>query len=331
VNGGRLVAVGDIFLDRPDPRSAFAATAGHLRGFDLAFGNVEAPISLRGELRPWSSKFPLRMRPAMIDGLADAGFGVVSLANNHTMDWSTDALLDSIGALRERGIVPIGAGRNLAEARRPAILERRGLRIGMLAFQATEHDRPDIGAKHDTPGLNQLRLSAFYPDPRVNPSDIAAMRDSIRALRTTVDLVVASFHWGVAGSIDLTLPQLALAKEAAGAGADLVVGHHAHVPQAVALIGRCVVAFGLGNFAFDWDFPHFVPGRLVLECDFDPRGIRRALIRPATADADRVPHLLAADTGLGRAICEGVLAASAPFGDAVRLAPERGGLVVAVP
>jgi poly-gamma-glutamate synthesis protein (capsule biosynthesis protein) len=271
------------------------------------------------------------MRPEMVDGLVAAGFGVVSLANNHAMDWSTEALLDSIGSLSRAGIVPVGAGHDLAEARRPAILERRGLRIGVLAFQATEHDRPDIGAKHDTPGLNQLRLSSFYPDPRVSPSDVAAMRESINALRAAADLVVVSFHWGVAGSMDLTLPQLGLAKEAAAAGADLVLGHHAHVPQAIALIGRCVVAFGLGNFAFDWDFPHFVPERLVLECAFDARGVREVLVRPATAGADRVPHILAADSGLGRDICARVLAASAPFGGAVRFEPERGGLVVAVP
>ncbi len=329
MTGGTLVAVGDTYLDRADPRSAFAATAQYLRGSDLVVANVEAPISLRGELRPWSSKFPLRMRPEMADGLSDAGIAVASLANNHTMDWSTDALVDTIDTLAAHGIAPVGAGRDLGEARKPVIVERRGVRIGVVAFQATEHDRPDIGAKDGIPGLNRLRLSPFYPEPHVAASDIAAMTASISALRGAADIVVASFHWGLAGSTDLTLPQLALAREAAAAGADLVVGHHAHVPQAVALIGRCVVAFGLGNFVFDWEFPHFVPERLVLECEFDPVGIRRALIRPAVAGADRVPRLLPAGTGRGRALCERLLAAGAALGTDARI--DTDGLLITVP
>src|SRR5688572_32513313 len=183
----RFVAVGDIFLDREDPASAFDSTREILNAADITFGNVEAPISERGELRPWASKFPLRMRPAMADGLAAGGLDVVSLANNHTMDWSTTALLDTVDALRKRGIATVGAGADLAGARGPAVIARNGVRVGFLAFQATEHDRPDIGAKADTPGLNQLRLSPFYPEPQVSPGDIAAMRAAITGLRQAAD------------------------------------------------------------------------------------------------------------------------------------------------
>lgn len=326
----RLVAVGDVFLDRVEPLSAFAATVDYLRGFDVAFANLEAPIAHGGELKIWSSKILLRMRPAMIDGLVAAGFSVVSLANNHAMDYSASGLVETIGHLRQRGIEPVGAGSDSTEACRPVIVERNQIRIGFLAFQATEHDSPDMRAKQGIPGLNQVRLSPFYPPPLVNPSDLDEVRRSIRELRAKADVVVASFHWGIAGLPDLAVPQMALAQEAAAAGADLVIGHHSHVPQALALIGRTVVAFGLGNFVFDWEFPRFVPERLVLECDLDAHGVRRAVVRPALAEADGVPRLLDASTGRGREICERVLALSANFGRGVTYEPESGGLVVGV-
>ena len=324
------MAVGDIFLDRGDPASAFAATRDLLNDADIAFANVEAPISDRGELRPWASKFPLRMRPAMVDGLVSAGFDVVSLANNHTMDWSTVALLDTVEALRQRGIATVGAGADLASAREPVVIDRRGLRVGFLAFQATEHDRPDIGAKADTPGLNQLRLSSFFPDPCVSPSDIAAMRAAIGALRKSADVVVISFHWGIAGSVDLAVPQLGLAREAAAAGADLIIGHHAHVPQALAGIGGTAVAFGLGNFAFDWEFPHFVSERLVLDCDLGPHGVERVIARPATVRPDRSPQLVDPGSPAGAAICASVVELSASVGPGVSYDPASG-VVLAMP
>ena len=107
---------------------------GALQSADIRFAQVERTYSERGELRPGSGGAHCRLPPSMASVITDCGFNVASMAGNHAMDWGADALLDTIELLRGKDIQVIGAGRNLAEARQPAIIECKGLRVAMLAY-----------------------------------------------------------------------------------------------------------------------------------------------------------------------------------------------------
>jgi poly-gamma-glutamate capsule biosynthesis protein CapA/YwtB (metallophosphatase superfamily) len=110
-----------------------------LRRADIRFAQVERVYSERGELQPHGGSHG-RLPPHMASVITDCGFNVVSLAGNHAMDWGADALLDTVDLLRGKGIQTIGAGRDLAEARQPAIIECNGLRIAMLAYCSVLHE-----------------------------------------------------------------------------------------------------------------------------------------------------------------------------------------------
>ena len=281
-----LVAVGDIFLDRDEPADAFLPVHDLFAANDLVLGNLEAPVTERSELPPWAGKFPLRMRPQMVPALVTAPFSVLSLANNHTMDYGAPALIDTIEALDSAKIPFAGAGRNVADSERAAVVEANGLRVGVVAFQATDHERPDMSATLGRPGLNRLRLSPYFAPPHVDPVDMARLAGAIRAAREVSDVVIAVFHWGLAGSTSLTTTQTGVARAAIAAGADLILGHHAHVPQPVEVIDGRPVVYGLGNFVFDWNFPHFIPARMIAEFTLGADGVKEASVRFAWAEPE---------------------------------------------
>ena len=155
-----------------------------------------------------------------------------------------EPLLDTIDLLRDKGIQTIGAGRNLAEARQPAVIEAKGLRIAMLAYCSVLHE--GYAAGPDTPGVAPMRASAHFEPvdyqpgvpPRVittpDQQDLAKLVADVRAAREQADAVVLSLHWGVHFVPRLIADyQRTVAKAAFDAGADLILGHHAHVPKAI--------------------------------------------------------------------------------------------------
>src|SRR6476661_8665549 len=120
-----VCAVGDVMVDRPEPVTAFALSRDALRAADITFGNCESTYSTRGTRHPMT-RGEVRADPRNVDALVDAGFDVMSFANNHHMDSGDDAFFDTLAELHGRGIVTCGAGANLAEARLPAVIERNG-------------------------------------------------------------------------------------------------------------------------------------------------------------------------------------------------------------
>src|SRR5437763_386047 len=134
-NGGRLVLLGcgDVGPVHEPPESLSSLVRPILANADLRIGQCERVYSERGSLQVHSGGGHSRVPTRGISIFSDCGFDVVSVASNHAMDWGEDALLDTISALEERGIQPIGAGRNLNEARQPAIVERNGVKVAILA------------------------------------------------------------------------------------------------------------------------------------------------------------------------------------------------------
>jgi poly-gamma-glutamate capsule biosynthesis protein CapA/YwtB (metallophosphatase superfamily) len=219
-----------------------------LQDADIRFAQVERTYSERGELRPGSGGAHGRLHPRMASVLADCGFNVASVAGNHALDWGPEALLDTIDLLRTKGIQTIGGGRNLAEARQPAIIECKGLRVAMLAYCSVLHE--GYAASPDTPGVAPMRAYARYEPvdyqpgvpPRVittpDEEDLADLIADVRAAKEQADTVVLSLHWGVHFVPRLIADyQKTVAQAAFAAGADLILGHHAHVPKAIEVFG----------------------------------------------------------------------------------------------
>ena len=173
---------------------------------DIRFAQVERVYSERGELRPHGGAHG-RLPPHMASVITDCGFNVVSVAGNHAMDWGPAPLLDTIELLRGMGVQTIGAGRNLAEARQPAIIKCKGLRIAILAYCSVLHE--GYAAGPDTPGVAPMRATArFEPvdyqpgvPPRVvttpDAQDLANLVADVCAAKERADTVVVSLHWGV--------------------------------------------------------------------------------------------------------------------------------------
>jgi poly-gamma-glutamate synthesis protein (capsule biosynthesis protein) len=244
-----ISAVGDVSLARGivdimEARGAaypFELIAPLVDG-DIAYANLEGALTDRGE--PWPKGYNFRTPPRFVSGLSSGNFGVVSLANNHTMDFGVVGLRDSILALDAAGVRYAGAGNNATQAHAPAILEANGLKVAFLGYAATptEGGGFDIGAWGAGGAAPGLALGT--------PDAIAA---DVAAARQLADFVIVAVHAGTEFDNTPNDTQRDLAQAALDAGADAYIGAHAHVVQPIEQRGRQLIAWGLGNFIFDLD------------------------------------------------------------------------------
>ena len=271
----------------------------------------------------------------MASVFSDCGFDVVSVASNHAMDWGEDALLDTLALFKKKGIKTIGAGRNLAEARRPAIIEKNGVRVAFLAYCSILNEGYCAGP--NSAGIAPLRAHTYYEavdyqagvPPRVvtvpDEEDLAAMLDDIKAAKQNVDAVVLSLHWGIHFVPRLIADyQVTCAKAAFAAGADLILGHHAHTPKAIGVYGNNsgkTCFYSLSNFimsstaksaasaaAFekkygvklDPDYPHLAYGEdakrsLIAKAVITKSGVQKTSFLPVLIDKQLRPEVLKRD------------------------------------
>lgn len=226
---------------------------------DIRFAQVERVYSNRGALQLHSGGGHSRLPPEHASIFADCGFNVVSLASNHAMDWGADALLDTVELLRSHGLHVVGAGRDLAEARAPAVLDCNGVRVAFLAYCSILHEGYEAGAHK--PGVALLRVHTYYRpfdyQPGIQPEivtvpneeDLAGMLDDVRRAKEATDVVVLSLHWGI-HFIPRVIAgyQPTVARAAFAAGADLILGHHAHTPKAIGVQDGKACFYSLSNF-----------------------------------------------------------------------------------
>lgn len=241
----RILFVGDIMLSRSVGREMekkndylypFRLVAEEIQKADIAFGNLEGPISGRG--RNVGSIYSFRADPRAIEGLMFAGFDVMSVANNHIWDWGRLALEDTITILREKGIEAVGAGRSEAEANAAVIKDVRGTKIAFLAYT----------------DLYPRSLEARGSSTGISDSSKENVIAQIRKLNSEADIIIVSFHWGDEYQTRANAAQRELAHALVDAGADIVTGHHPHVVQEVEQYKEGWVAYSLGNFVFDQSF-----------------------------------------------------------------------------
>ncbi len=254
-----LVAVGDILIDREKPESIFTQVAPLLRSGDITFGNCEQMYSDRAMYWKATATYS---DPRNIPALVDAGFDVLSLANNHTLDVGPEALLDTIVRLKAAGLHPVGAGKDLGQARQPVVLDRKGTKVGFLAYGCTGPDAYEAG--EDKPGYAPVRSWTIYEKVDYQPAtpprivsfprkeDLSAMMSDIEGLKTQVDVVVASFHWGQ-HFIPAVIPMYCyeVGRAAVDAGADLILGGHPHILKGAEVYKGKVIFYSTGNFAIE--------------------------------------------------------------------------------
>lgn len=283
----RLAAVGDLNLDRApayiittlgDLAYPFSLVKPVFDAADYTVGNLETALGDVGE--PAAKRYPFRSPPEAAQALAVGGVDLVSLANNHAQDYGPEALLQGIGLLHEAGVETVGGGANDAEAHAPHIADIGGLRVAFLGYvhvpieAVTNFDTQSWTATADAPGL-------AWGDPERIRADVAAVRPE-------VDLVVAILHSGYEYIEEPSEWQVAAAHAAIDAGADLVVGHHAHILQGIHRYGDGVIVYGLGNFVFDIDGP---PETAILNVWLDRDGVRQVELIPAIIQEHGRPRL----------------------------------------
>ena len=281
-----LVAVGDIMMHQ-DVKAAASAlgfealwseVSPRLKAADLAFGNLETPVA-PATGRP-GRPFVFNAPEALPQALRQAGWTLLSTANNHAFDQGPAGVRETLDRLDAAGLQHAGSGRDAAAAAQPVLLERNGLRLGLLAF--TDIFNADLNGAAERPTVR-----AFDPE---------AAADAVRALRPQVDALVVSVHWGNEYQRTPSPRQKEGAAALVAAGADLVLGHHPHVLQPVAWVeagGRKgLVAYSLGNFISNQDRTYPAPGQgpadgdsrdgALLEVRFRKEGATTALVASAT-------------------------------------------------
>ena len=254
-----LLGVGDVGpVHEPIDKYAKLAAATLSTG-DIRFGQCERTYSTRGSMQVHSGGGHSRCDPKLAQVFDDCGFDVVSVASNHSMDWGEDALLDTIKMFEDKGIATIGAGKNIEEARKPAILERNGIKVAFLAYCTILNKGYEAG--DNKTGVAPLRAHTYYESfdyqagvpPQVvtvpYEDDLEAMLADIAAAKTDADVVVVSIHWGIHFIPRMLADyQMIAAKAAFAAGADLILGHHAHAPKAIGVFDNKTCFYSLSNF-----------------------------------------------------------------------------------
>jgi len=316
--GVRLLIAGDIEVNRGEPEKVFEGVLPELREADLRFGGLEASLSERGA--PVQGKIVMRHPPAMIQGYLAGGFDVLAFASNHCLDYGIEPFLDTLELLEKHGIRHPGAGRDIAAARAPAILERKGTRIAFLSYLL---ELPlGWGANPAKPGVAPLRQDALFGPPYVNEEDLEAMAADVGRAKGQADAVVASFHWGVSQSRTLTLSQRAVARAAVDAGAGLVIGRHPHILQGVEVYKGAAIFYALGNFVLDHAHPMFMPTvkeSILVRCAIDGKKIARLSFVPVLIGEDGRPRILADGEARCREILRVMEGLSAKLGTRLRV------------
>ena len=245
-----IFVVGDIMLDRGveykigeegkgDYKFPFLKIADELKKADLVIGNLEGPISDKGE--KVGSIYSFRADPKAVEGLKYAGFDILSVANNHIFDYGREALEDTFKRLKEAGIEYVGGGFDKKEAYSSLIKEINGTKIGFLAYT-------DLGPEvwEATEGKSGIAW--------IDEKNLEKIKKGIEAAKQKSDVLIVSLHSGEEYAANPTSFQTSFARFAIDTGADLVVGHHPHVVQKIERYKDGWIAYSLGNFVFDQNF-----------------------------------------------------------------------------
>ncbi len=280
-----LIATGDTMTSRmvgrrlrmvPDqPLYPFGKILPTLQAADVAFTNLETPL-LEGALtEPYTFQF--RSDPDVARRLREANIRLISLANNHAHDYGDQGVRRTVEVLRSEGLAFTGAGTE-EEAYAPAYVDVKGTRIALLAYVDPLIAPPGVRATGDDPGLAVMRIDRLknaIAEAKVNEADI----------------IIVSMHSGTEYSQKLLRSQVDFAHAAIDHGADLVLGHHAHVPQRMEVYGGKHILYGLGNFVFDQTWSEATMKSVIAKIVMTESGVKSVELLPIVIGRDYQPKL----------------------------------------
>ncbi len=320
-----IYATGDVIPDRPNPERLFELALPTIKKADILFGQLEANLSEKGEPQLFMGVVR-SINPERVSGLTYAGFDVISFASNHTLDRGTEAFFETTDTLAKNKISVIGVGRNIEEARKPLILERKGIKVGFLAYCSVLPKGYEAGPSK--PGCAPMRASTFYEQvdwqpgtpakivTLANKGDLAAMVDDIKKLRPQVDVLVMSIHWGIHYvPAMIAMYQKEVGYAAIDAGVDLILGHHAHILKGVEVYKGKVIFYSLCNFVMpvgkgprtlvkeiygikadaeyvDYDFPVDSRKSIIAKCIISNKKIEKVSYLPIMINKHAQPEIL---------------------------------------
>ena len=248
-----ILFLGDIILDVADPDHWLSGIVDVTRAADLAIGHLEVPHTLRGEELEGDVPAP-GADPAHLAAIARANIRMLSMAGNHIADCGAVGIADTNDELDRLGIAHGGADANLALARRPAIVEREDKRIALLSYNCVG---PEISwATQDRAGSAYVNVLAADGGPSrpqadlvaADPVSVGRMQSDIAAARALADVVIVALHKGITHRPAALAPyERPLSHAAVEAGADIVVGHHAHIARGIEFHRGRPIFHGLGN------------------------------------------------------------------------------------
>ena len=265
--------IGDLLLEQ-GPQVIFAGVQSVLDSADIRVGNLECAIT--GSSQSDQKSFTLKAPPEAAQALSLAGFDLLSLANNHAMDYGFAGLSDTRDILHELGIATVGAGVDKVSAHAPVIITRNGLRLAFLAYLDVLPERS---------GFDPHTWIATGTSPGIAWASPEQIQADVTAARLEADLVIVMLHGGIEITDvinNISNEQRSEARAAIDAGAALVLGSHTHVLQSIERYHGGLIAYSLGNFVFD----HYdgVANATIL--------LRVLLTRDGVLEYDYVPALI---------------------------------------
>lgn len=316
MNGVTLALTGDILPTRelsPVPESA-QKVFSIIEGADFAVGNFEMPLTDKGNAV--EKLLNIKAHPKIGDSLSTLNLDLVTVANNHSVDYGWEGLSQTIETLRRTGLGVVGAGKNIREAQEPHIASITSNTVGVIAFSCLLPT--GMAASVDRPGISPIHVHTSYEiDPyyqmeepgdisvvrvrtQARSSDLAAAEQSIKALKKRCDIVVVTIHWGFGSGEDLAEYQLPLAQALIDAGADVIHGHHPHAIHAISFYKGKPILCSLGTLIGQQIFLDASPVVKTLWAGMSPDGYVALIsfsgsrdipvkLIPTTLDSDRLP------------------------------------------
>jgi poly-gamma-glutamate capsule biosynthesis protein CapA/YwtB (metallophosphatase superfamily) len=323
-----MLIIGDIDIQlRADPTTAFVHIGDTLKHADLVYANLEGLLvkPLGPTLDIPDKKGWQHPGPDGVKALKAWNIQVVGVANN--VAYGRANIMKSLGVLDANGIAHTGAGANIAAAHTPAIVERKGVRIGFLQYTARWYQDNEQIATDTEPGIAKI---ASRDGVTIDPADVARVKDDIRRLRAQADIVVVSHHnrdGATPTQFGTTAPpdrgaarrdahkseeyQKAFAHLALDAGADLVYGHGTHTVQGVEVYKGKPILYAIGHSAFDQPGYETSKDGLVIHTVVQDKKIRRVSFVPVTRDAHNDVMMLDPSSGEGARLLQIVKGESA--------------------
>lgn len=310
-----MIAVGDIQFG-PDFSGVPESDVTRLvRGGDIRIGTLETAVTDRN--LESDKMIQVKMSPRVARFLKDFHFNLLTLANNHTCDFGTEGLLDTMDTMVELGIRYVGVGRTIREARHPVDFKIQGKRLSFISFSSVYG--PGARATASKPGLSYLRVTSHwvinallqFEQPGSLPAVVThSVREDLDAIKTEVeraakqsDLVIAMPHWGVAYRYEVADYERETAHELIDAGADYVVASHPHVFHAVERYKGGLIFYSLGNFLFQFEaeetktrqrpalWKHWSRYALIAEIPLSEHNQGEVVIRPIVLDGRGIPSV----------------------------------------